>query len=787
MKARSLKAETVGLPRFEPPAGDGRPADLFDLSSHRRAREALEHGLAIGELGFNVFVLGEDRSGRMRSTIAHLRDHVRAQPAPDDWVYLNNFRHPHEPRAYRLKRGTGRRLRAGMAALIPALRDALVKAFESPDFGDDLRRLTGEIQSAISQAFSELQEKAGQHGLRFERTQQGLTVAILAADGTAMTAERLDEDGRRRLAAGLDQLRDAIHAFNTFVARESASREQREASLRRDTADRALAPLIDAFAAEFADIAGLNRWLVELRADLLDRLDLLMPPPAADASAKQVAAVRYAVNLLVDNEQAEHRPVILEPNPTYENVFGAIEYVSVNGVLETDFTRIRPGALHRANGGILILRAEALARESQTWEALKAALRDREIRIEEPARAQGPRLVGAPSPMPIKLDVKVVIVGAPRWYYTFFSADPDFQIYFKVKADIDPDLDATAENLAAYAALLRESARTVTARHCDEDAIRYLLGQSARWAGQRDKLTGRFELLEDVLTEAGKLADADSAPCLTGEHVKQALDQRRRRNARIEDRTHEQIVRGTIRIDTEGSTIGQINGLTVQSTGDHNFGRPARVTARTFAGERGVANIERDVSLGGPIQQKGVLVLGGFLSGHFAQRFPLSFSASITFEQSYGGVEGDSASLAELIAILSSLAEAPIRQDIAITGSVDQHGNSQSIGGVNEKIEGFFRLCQARGLDGRQGVIIPEANAIHVTLRDPVAEAIAARQFNLWAVGHVDEAIELLTGIPAGETIGGDYPAETIYGRVMARLEAYDRLLAARAGRGEPR
>jgi predicted ATP-dependent protease len=491
---------------------------------------------------------------------------------------------------------------------------------------------------------------------------------------------------------------------------------------------------------------------------------------------------RYAVNLLVDHGGDERPSVVLEPNPTYENLFGRIEYRQISGVLQTDYTLIRPGALHRANGGILLLRAEALAREGVAWRFLKDALRDRAIRIEELHRVNGVPIAGAPRPEPIPLDVKVVIVGAPQWYYSFFSVDPDFRAYFKVKADIDPDMKADECNLRVAGALIRAGTAEHAALGCDDDAVEYLLGQSARWAGHREKLSSSFELVQDAICEAGTRARGEARKSISLDDVKAALRERRGRNARIEDRSQEHIEQGVLLIATEGRVVGQINALTVRDMGDYAFGTPARITARTFAGKHGVINIERATALGGPIQQKGVMVIEGLLNGRLAQRFPLSFSCSITFEQSYGGVEGDSASLAELAAILSALAQAPIRQDVAITGSLNQLGFAQTIGGVNEKIEGFFRTCQTAGLSGEQGVIVPVANAPNLCLRDEVAEAIAKGTFHVWSVETADEAIELLMDMPAGAMDAeGGYPPETIYGRALKRLEEYDRILTARA------
>ncbi|MGQ0677157.1 MAG: Lon protease family protein, partial [Rhodospirillales bacterium] len=535
---------------------------------------------------------------------------------------------------------------------------------------------------------------------------------------------------------------------------------------------------------DYAHHRGLRRWLVQMREDILDHLDQFATAPA---EGRDWAQDRYAVNLIVDNADMPHMPVVLEPNPTFPRLFGAIEYHSVSGTLVTDFRLIRAGALHRANGGVLVLRAEAVAREPGVWEALKGALRDGEARIEEPYRANMPAMVESLVPKAIPLKVKVVLVGAPRWYYMYSSADPNFLDYFKVKADIDPDMDATPENLGVYAELLREAARDrAGGAALDDGAVEYLLGQASRWADARDKLSAKFEMLEDVLVEAGTLLPpaqgADAAPRIGVAEVRQALAERRRRNSRVEDRSQETIKKRVINIAVTGKAAGQVNALTVMDTGDHAFGLPSRVSARVYAGRLGVINIERMVEMGGPLQQKGVMILEGFLNGRFAQKFPLSFSASITFEQNYGGVEGDSATMAEVCALVSALSGAPLRQDIGITGSMDQLGNAQAIGGANHKIEGFFRACRERGLTGAQGVIVPASNERNLALRDEVAEAIGEGKFHVWSVATVDEAVALYTGMKTGEANArGDYPATSVYGLVMKRLAEFDRILTKRA------
>ncbi len=512
-----------------------------------------------------------------------------------------------------------------------------------------------------------------------------------------------------------------------------------------------------------------------------------MPPNDGEDDGTEPPERRYAVNLLVDHGDEPHPTVVLESNPTYENLFGRIEYRQAQGTMETDFTLIRAGSLHRANGGILVLRAEALAANRQSWAYLKAALRDQEIRIEELQRAQMTPIAGAPKPKPIPLDLKVVIVGAPRWYALFFESDPDFQSYFKIKADIDPDMEVSPHNLAIYAGLIEQMARDRQLEGADKDAS--VACSALRRAGRerRDRVTARFELVEDLVTEAAVRARQAKQRRLTDATLVATLVARRRRNTRLEDRVIRSIVEGAVLIDTAGAAVGQVNALTVQDVGDRRFGTPVRVTARASVGRAGIVNIERDVELGGPIQQKGAMVLQGFLASRFAQIRPLSFTCSITFEQSYGGVEGDSASMAELIAVLSDLAQLPIRQDIAITGSVNQAGQVQAIGGAHWKIEGFFRVCEARpgGLTGTQGVIVPEANRVNLVLRDDIAEAVRAGRFHLWSVASVEDVVELLIGVPAGiADVAGNYPPDTVFGGAAARLTAFDRILAERPAAG---
>ncbi len=792
MPAKKLDADVAGMPVHAiSQASTGSEVDVFSLSSHARAREAMEFGLIASDPGFNIFVVGEDRTGRMSTTLSFLREAVSGGNKPGDWVYLNNFRLSNEPIAAQLPAGVGRSLRDSMAALIPQLRDALTQAFTREEYQNRVKEESEQMRGAVGTAIEGVRGEAQQQGLSIVQSPQGLMVVALGPDNKPRDVSQLPDEERQRIEAAAQQISSKLAEINRGAAREQAQFAERMREFNRQVAEAATDGLLDEFASQFGEYQSLNRWIVAFRVDILDHYMMFLGPSGEGANAgglpqglhPEKPEDRYVVNLFVDNSSATSPPVVLESNPTYTNLFGRIEYRQIGGMLQTDFALIRPGALHQANGGVLVLRAEALAANGDSWLHLKGALRDGQIRVEEMHRAGGVPIAGAPKPQPIPLDVKVVIVGAPNWYYTFFSVDPEFQAYFKVKAEINPDLETTEQSVSCYATLIQGFAARHGGASCEPDALQYLLGYASRLAFDRTKLSARFELIEDIVNEAAYLTEGGRGKPITRSAVVAARNNRRTRNARIEDRIHESIRRGTVMIDTEGAVIGQVNGLTVRDLGDHAFGAPARVTARTSIGRRGVTNIERETLLGGPIQQKGAMVIQGFLAGLFAQRVPMSFNASITFEQSYGGVEGDSASLAEALAILSDLADVPLRQDLAVTGSVNQHGEVQAIGGLTHKAEGFYRTCvETRGLSGTQGVVFPASNESSLVLDEEINEAVAAGQFHVWSIKTVDEALELFTGETAGiADANGDYPPESIYGRIAARLVEYDHILEDRS------
>jgi predicted ATP-dependent protease len=791
MTAKPLPADAIGKPSFlgdidaSPEAvGEVR---LFDLSSHARAREALDFALPLNDIGYNIFVLGEDRSGRMDATRGYLDGHVAGKPPSQDWIYLNNFRRSHKPRPVGLPAGKGRAFRDDMAELVPALTEALRRAFTSDAHQEEIRGLQEKTKAKLDAAYGELRQLARAQGLDVWAGPQGLSLVVLGEDGKPLSQEdlmALPDERRKALEKSIEALSPAMTEMRATSRRAELELMRAVRDANRALADETTGTLLTDLEAKYASHQGLTRWLVELRTDILENLALFQHQVQQDQQSPEVGneapnelTRRYGVNLLVDNGDTQHPNVVVEPNPTYENLFGTIEYRPVSGTLDTDFTMIRGGALHRANGGVLVLRADALAGQPASWHFLKGALRDRELRIEELHRYGGVPLTGTPKPKAIPLEVKVVLVGSPRWYHVFLNADPEFRTYFKVKAEIEASVPTDDGDVGLFARLIQKTAIKLGKR-CETDAIDYLLGHASRWAADRFKLSSRFELIEDLITEAGALSGKPeiSRACLV-----KAIGERRRRNGLAEERSQEYIRHGTVMIETTGSAVGQVNGLVVLDTGDHVFGLPSRITARTFVGAYGVVNIERRVAMGGPIQQKGTMIVEGYLNGLLSRRMPLSFSCSLTFEQSYGGVEGDSASLAEVCAIVSSLADVPIRQDIAMTGSLNQGGLVQAIGGAHNKIEGHFRVCKEAGLTGTQGAIVPASNERHLVLKQEVVDAVAAGQYHVWSVTTAAEALELLTGMPAGEPdADGRYPADSVFGRAVAQLEAFDRALSDR-------
>jgi predicted ATP-dependent protease len=753
----------------------GSPTDDDALMGQARARGALDLGLGIRAEGFNVFVAGEQGSGKLHAVKTFLERQAAGEPVPDDWCHVNNFDDPYHPIALRLPPGRGQVLRKDMRKLVEEAVRSLVKAFESEEYMRRRQTVSDKYEKEQAGMHSGLAERAEREHFLIRQTPWEI-FSIPLKNGEPMTDQdfdKLPEAQQAQIRKAQESFTSEIEALLKHTRRIERAAEEELSRLEMEVAGLAVTGIIAEVEEKYATLPDIVGYLHRVRQDILENLaEFLLsrkPQPPGLPLQRNEFSRRYEVNVVVDNARQAGAPVVIEHHPTYNNLVGHVEKESVMGTLVTDFTMVRRGALHVANGGYLILRAEELFRNYFTWEALKRALRNRQVTIEEAADQLGYFSTKSLRPEPIPLDVKVVLVGTPPYYHLLHAYDPDFRMLFKVKADFDPDMARTDANTAHYLAALRSMAEREGIRMPDAAALAKLVEQGSRMAIDRDRLTTRFEGIADVLREAGHYASKEDAANVGESHVLKAIERRIYRSNLIQEKVNEMVSRRELLIDTKGVRVGQVNGLSVLDLGDIAFGRPVRITATVNPGKSGVVAIEREAELSGPIHTKGVLILSGYLAETFFQSAPVSLSARLVFEQSYSEVEGDSASSTELYALLSNLARLPVRQGIAVTGSINQKGDVQAIGGVNEKIEGYFELCRLVGLDGEQGVIIPSANLRQLMLKEDVVEAVREGRFRIWAVDTVDDGIEVLTGVRAGSLT----EEGTVKHLVAKTLEAY--------------
>jgi len=753
----------------------GSPTDDDRLVGQDRVRGALDLGLGIRAEGFNVFVAGEQGSGRLHAVKGFLERQAAGERVPDDWVYVNHFEDPYHPLALRLPPGRGQGLRKDMRKLVDEAVKSLLKAFESEEY---MRR-----RQSVSEKY-EQEQTALQRGLAERAEREHFLIrqtpweifGVPLKNGEPMTDhdfEQLPGEQQARIRETQSTFASEIQELLKHTRRIERAAAEELSRLEMEVAGLAVTGLIAEMEEKYADLPAVVGYLHAVRQDILENLSAFLlsrkPVPPGMPSPHGEFARRYEVNLVVDNARQKGAPVVIEPHPTYANLVGRVEKESVMGTLVTDFTMVRKGALHSANGGYLVLRAEELFRNFLSWEALKRALRNRQLTIEDVADQLGYVTTKSLRPEPMPLDVKVVLVGTPLYYHLLHAYDPDFRALFKVKADFDPEMERSDDNTAHYLAALRSLAQREGIRMPDEAALAKLVEQAARMAGDRERLTTRIEGVADILREAGHYAVREDAPVVGESQVMKAVERRIYRSNLVQEKINVMMRRREILIDTKGLREGQVNGLSVLDLGDIAFGRPVRITATVNPGKGGVVAIEREAEMSGPLHTKGVLILSGYLAETFFQSGPVSLSARLVFEQSYSEVEGDSASSTELYALLSNLARLPVRQGIAVTGSVNQKGDVQAIGGVNEKIEGYFELCRRIGLDGEQGVIIPAANLRQLMLKEDVVQAVREGRFRIWAVDTVDDGIEVLTGVRAGSLT----EEGTVKQRVAQTLRAY--------------
>jgi predicted ATP-dependent protease len=753
--------------------------DLPGLLGQERAREAIHFGVAMRSRGYNLFVLGPPGLGKRSLVQQMLEARAAGEPAPPDWCYVNNFAQPHKPRAVRLPRGAGPQFKRDMQQLVEELRASIPAMFESEEYRTRVEQIDGEIGEQQEKIFVVLGQEAAAEGIALIHTPAGFTLAPMR-DGAVVSPEdyqKLPEEERTRIEAQIKLLQEKLQKAIRRVQGLQKDKRDRTKALSREMTMLAVGHLTEELKAKYAALPEVTSYIGEVQADVLENIDEFRRPPEAETnilglpSGERPSFRRYEVNVVVGDGAQSGAPVIAEDHPTYANLLGRVEYVARFGTLVTDFALLKAGALHRANGGYLLLDAYKLLSQPFAWDGLKRALAAGELRTESLGQNFGLINTMALEPEPIPLDVKVVLLGERMIYYLLLAWEPEFAELFKVQVDFDDEFVRDAEHEHLYARLIAAQARRENLLPLDRGAVARVIEHAAREAGDAERISAQLEGLSDLLREADQHARALSAGAIDRDHVQAAIDGQQRRADRVRSKIHESILRGELMVDTDGAKTGQINALSVSALGNFAFAFPTRITATTRLGDGEVIDIQREVELSGPIHSKGVMILASYLASRYSSDRPHSLSASLVFEQTYGAVDGDSASLAELCVLLSSIGQFPLEQSLAVTGSVDQHGNVQPIGAVNEKIEGFFDICKARGLSGRQGVIIPATNARHLMLRADLVQAVAAGDFSVFRVDTADQALGLLAGSPAGEADAhGDYPQDSPNFKVAARL-----------------
>ncbi|HLA25127.1 MAG TPA: ATP-binding protein [bacterium] len=745
-----------------------------------RAVRALDLGLTVAQPGYNIYIAGAVGTGRTTYARKKIQGAAASRPAPPDWCYLYNFQQPDQPIAVSLPPGQGAQFRRDVEQLLDELKDGIRKLFASERFETRRGEVLKSFETQINEIWQGLETQARQLGFLLQRTPTGIVTVPVGPSGEPIAQEQfamLPEPQREEIQKRGQELQEGVADALRRV--RSLEREAREAlrELEQQAVRSTAGDPVRRLQEKSHGSPRIVDWLGQLLADVVEHLDDFkegeepaMPFPLP-MLARRDRLQRYQVNLFVDNSHAQGAPVIIESNPTFYNLLGKVEYRGEFGALVTDFTMIKPGALQRANGGFLILQVKDVLLNPFTWEGLKRALKSREARIENIGDQFGAIPTATLRPEPIPLDVKFVLIGTPLLFQLLYVYDEDFRKLFKVKADFDIEMDRTPQTMADYARAIGALGNKHGLRPFDRTAVARVLEHSARLAEHQERLSTRFNDVAEIVFEADAWAAQAGRAVATAADVVTAIHEKVYRSNRIEEKLRDLIHRGQLLVDVAGAKPGQVNGLSVLQLGDYAFGHPSRITARTFVGARGVVNIERETEMSGRIHSKGVAILAAYLGGKYAQDRPLSLNASLTFEQTYSEVEGDSASSTELYALLSELAGVPIEQGIAVTGSVNQKGEVQPIGGVNEKIEGYYHVCKVVGLTGAQGVMIPAQNLSNLMLREEVVEAVRAGQFHVYAVRTIDEGLEVLTGLPAGQAAeDGTYPEGTVNQRVSQRL-----------------
>jgi lon-related putative ATP-dependent protease len=761
-----------------------------------RALKALKFGVEMKGKGFNVYVAGPPITGKRPAARSFLENIAKTRPVPSDWVYVNNFQNPYEPKTFKLPAGRAKVFQKDLKNLVDQAKRAVPAALQNEEFVSRGNSITKKAVAERNKILSDLNKQAEVHGYTVRMTQLGITI-IPVVDGKTVSQEEFDTLPAR-VKKKYDQSRDTVRAALDKSGKEVNDLDARTLEelkkLRDDSVRYAIGGLITNLVSRYEGLPDVVQHLYELRDDIMDNTELFTPGGAEEKpdagqqnplekSLPDFLFRRYDVNVIVDNSELTGAPVISEDNPTVTNLLGKFENESRFGALTTDFTLIKGGSLHRANGGYLILGAIELLKSQLSYDGLKRVLQSGSILIEETGQRLGVASIKTLVPQPIPLNVKVILVGDHEIYQALYTQDPDFGILFKVKAHFDDSIERNDKNQKTYGSFVHSLCEREGLNHLEAPALAKVVEYGSRLAEDQTKLSTKFPEIADLVREANFYAVQDGAKLIKDVHIKKALNEKVYRSNLLDEKVKEMIERGIILIDTSGTQVGQVNGLSVISLGDLDFGQPSRITASLGLGRRGIVDIERESRMGGQTHTKGVLIISGYLENKYAHDKPLSLSCRLVFEQSYGGVDGDSASSTELYAIISALSELPIKQNLAVTGSVNQKGVVQAIGGVNEKIEGFYKTCKAKGLKGDEGVMIPKSNVQHLMLNEEVVEAVKQGRFHIYPVATIDEGIEVLTGVNAGQLRSdGTYEPNTVHYRVNKRLAEMNKRMAALVG-----
>ncbi len=746
-----------------------------------KALKALDFGLSMDSSGFNIFALGESGTGKMTTIMTTLKEKAAKEKVPQDWCYVHNFKDPDTSIAIALEPGNGAIFAKEMEDLIKTLRIEIPKAFESKEYEMQKNKIIEEFQQKQSEYFSRLDEEAKTRGFTVKRGPTGVLIVPVKENGELLSKEEfeaLDENARKKMEETGRMFQEKLNDIVRVLRDADKLVRDMLVKLERMIALDLVGPLIEVMKTKYRENEKISKYLDDVKEEMLSHLDEFRtqeeqpsPLPFLKMAKQEPSFVKYTVNVIVNNSESKGAPIVFESNPTYLNLFGRLEYKVSYGMATTDFTMIKAGALHKANGGYLIIDTMDLFRNPFSYDALKRALKNKEIRIEDILEQYRMLSTTGLKPEAIPLNTKVVLMGNPYIYYLLYSFDEESRDLFKVKADFDSRMDRTPETMNQYARFIAQAQRDEKLLAFDRTGVAGIIEMSSRFADHQNKLSVKFSTIMDLLRESHYWAKKADSNVVKAEHVTKAVEEKILRVNRVEERMREMTLEDTIIVDTSGSKIGQVNGLAVLDFGDYSFGKPSRITAKTFAGKAGIVNIERETKMSGKIHEKAILIISSYLGSKYAAKNPISLSASITFEQLYEMIEGDSATCAELYSLLSSISGVPLKQSFAVTGSMDQNGDVQPIGGVNEKIEGFFQLCKMRGLDGTHGVIIPKRNARHLVLARDVVNAATEGMFSIYTIEKMEEGLEILTGMSAGELQeDGTYPEGTINHLVAKRL-----------------